>query len=68
MTLLTRSVAVGALVGALGLVGATSVAAATGSDFAEHVRTCEAAMGFSGEHNPGVMHQGFSSWSEMHGC
>jgi hypothetical protein len=40
----------------------------TGRDYAEHVRMCQQEMGFSGTHNPGVMHQGFSGWDPAHTC
>lgn len=36
--------------------------------FSEHVRTCQQEMGFTGAHNPGVMHQGFSGWDPSHTC
>lgn len=39
-----------------------------GRDYAEHVRICQQEMGFSGTHNPGVMHQGFSGWDPAHTC
>lgn len=42
--------------------------AATGRDYSEHVRACQQDMGFTGTHNPGVMHQGFSSWDPTHAC
>lgn len=42
--------------------------AATGSTFSQHVRTCQQEMGFSGPHNPGVMHQGLSGWDPSHAC
>ncbi len=34
--------------------------------FAEHVRMHASDTGFSGSHNPGVMHQGFSGWDASH--
>ena len=40
----------------------------TGRDYAEHVRMCQQAMGFSGTHNPGVMHHGYSGWHAHHAC
>ena len=42
-------------------VASTNVAAA---NFGQHVRTCAQAMGFSGEHNPG-MHHGAAGWDGM---
>lgn len=38
----------------------------TGREFADHVRMAQTQMGFSGTHNPGVMHQGFSGWEAHH--
>lgn len=35
--------------------------------FGEHVVHCAQQMGFSGDHNPGVHHQGFSNWQD-HTC
>jgi hypothetical protein len=57
------------LVGALlGLTATAPAQAASGRDFSEHVRGCQQEMGFSGTHNPGVMHQGFSGWDPEHTC
>lgn len=58
------------------VVGATLAAlavsapahAAEGQGFSEHVRACQWDMGFTGTHNPGVMHQGFSGWDPSHTC
>jgi len=52
------------------VTGAGSAVAAdgTGRDYAEHVRMCQQEMGFSGTHNPGVMHQGYSGWDPAHTC
>lgn len=36
--------------------------AQTGADYGQHVVMCAQEMGFDGEHNPGVMHRGFSGW------
>ncbi len=36
--------------------------AQTGADYGRHVVMCAQEMGFDGEHNPGVMHRGFSGW------
>ncbi|MFA4965045.1 MAG: hypothetical protein WC709_05330 [Thermoleophilia bacterium] len=55
---------------ALTLVPAAPALAATGADgagldFGQHHATHAQEMGgFTGEMNPGVMHQGFSSWME----
>jgi hypothetical protein len=48
--------------------GLAHAADGTGPDYAEHVRMCQQAMGFSGTHNPGVMHQGYSGWDPDHTC
>lgn len=58
------------------VVGATMAArtvsapayAAEGQDFSEHVRACQGDVGFTGTHNPGVMHQGLSGWEPSHTC
>ncbi len=63
--------AVIAVVGAalFGVVAsAPAQATSAGQEFSEHVRACQQAMGFSGTHNPGVMHQGFSGWDPSHSC
>lgn len=36
------------------------------SPYADHVVHCAQTMGFTGTHNPGVHHQGFSGW--QHEC
>lgn len=38
----------------------------TGRDFGEHHSLHAQTMGFDGDHNPGVHHQGFSGWTEHH--
>lgn len=48
--------------------GAASGNAADGQLYAQHVRDCQASMGFTGTHNPGVMHQGYSGWDPDHTC
>ena len=48
--------------------GSALAAEATGRDYAEHVRMCQQEMGFSGTHNPGVMHRGYSGWDPTHTC
>lgn len=58
------AVSVAAVFAVAGPVGADE----TGRDYAEHVRMCQQHMGFSGTHNPGVMHQGFSGWDPTHVC
>ena len=63
-----------AMMAAAGLIlitvgeGSSFAAAGAGRDYAQHVRMCQQAMGFSGTHNPGVMHQGFSGWDPDHTC
>lgn len=47
-------------------VGAASPATAA-DDFGDHVSTCAQAIGFSGDHNPG-MHQGRHGWDPTHAC
>lgn len=55
--------------GLLAAGGAPALAAdTTGRDYAEHVRMCQQMMGFSGTHNPGVMHHGYSGWDPEHAC
>lgn len=48
--------------------GSASAADGGGRDYAEHLRMCQQSMGFSGTHNPGVMHQGRSGWDPDHTC
>ena len=48
--------------------GSAFAADGTGLDYAEHVRMCQQAMGFTGTHNPGVMHEGFAGWDPNHTC
>ncbi len=48
--------------------GSAIAADGAGRDYAEHVRACQQSMGFSGTHNPGVMHQGYSGWDPDHTC
>lgn len=48
--------------------GSAVAADGTGRDYADHVRMCQRSMGFSGTHNPGVMHQGYSGWNPDHAC
>lgn len=47
---------------------AASGNAADGQLYSQHVRDCQASMGFTGDHNPGVMHQGYSGWDPNHTC
>lgn len=42
------------------LLVASPVAAMTGAEYGAHVSECAQLRMFSGSHNPGVMHQGFS--------
>ena len=42
--------------------------AGSGPAFSQHVRSCQREMGFTGTHNPGVMHQGLSGWDPGHTC
>lgn len=56
------------VVAVLGTAVALPAQAATSRDYSEHVRACQQDMGFSGTHNPGVMHQGFSNWNPDHSC
>jgi hypothetical protein len=65
-----RSVVVLATVlGAIVVVPAAAWAdtGATGRDFGGHVVMCAQAMGFNGQHNPG-MHRGFAGWDPAHMC
>ncbi len=58
----------GATLAALAMSAPAHAAAAAGQDFSEHVRACQRDMGFTGTHNPGVMHQGLSGWDPSHTC
>lgn len=40
----------------------TGPALAATPNFGSHVSDCARTMGFSGTHNPGVMHHGASGW------
>ncbi|WP_345040606.1 hypothetical protein [Georgenia daeguensis] len=66
MARLHRRPAVVMLLAALGVVAATGTASADPtdppghSDFGKHV--VEHNEHFDGEHNPGVVHQGYSNW------
>lgn len=65
----SRSVSAMLTAALVGLVASAPAQASTGVDYADHVRACQQEMGFSGTHNPGVMHQGFSGWdSTTHTC
>jgi len=64
---LASMVAAGLITVATG-AGSAVAADGTGGDYAEHVRMCQQEMGFSGTHNPGVMHQGYSGWDPAHTC
>lgn len=54
------------------MFSATAASAAApdpGPAFGQHVSDCAKTMGFSGAHNPGVMHQGKSGWTvDMMAC
>jgi len=57
-----------ALILVVASAGVALAADGAGRDYAEHVRMCQQAMGFSGTHNPGVVHQGYSGWDPDHTC
>lgn len=40
----------------------TGPALSADPNFGSHVRVCAQTMGFSGTHNPGVMHYGAAGW------
>jgi hypothetical protein len=58
--LLATALAAGTAVLSAG--GASAAAPDQGPAFGQHVSQCAKTMGFSGTHNPGVMHQGKSGW------
>jgi hypothetical protein len=62
MTRLLRIIIVASAVLASLLVASPVAAAGTGAEYGDHVSDCARAGHFSGSHNPGVMHQGFSGW------
>ena len=70
MARLTLAGAAAAVLAGAAAVPAQAVPAqaAAGQDYAAHVRACQAEMGFSGTHNPGVMHRGYSGWDPTHLC
>ncbi len=49
------------LAGAATAFAAAPAAADSGRTFGQHVASCAKAVGFDGDHNPG-MHQGRSGW------
>jgi hypothetical protein len=65
-----RMVAVAALVAGLGVLGAAGTASAGPtdppghSDYGHHV--VDHNDHFGGQHNPGVMHHGYSGWEGHH--
>ena len=64
-----RLAAMTLLAASFGVLGSAIPAAAqggsgSGAEFGQHVVACNDH--FSGEHNPGVHHRGFSGW-DMHG-
>ena len=68
LTALAGIALTGAVVLSGGAAGAATADTSTGSAFSDHVRTCQQEMGFTGTHNPGVMHQGLSGWDPSHAC
>lgn len=46
---------------------AADTADLTGRDFGEHHSLHAQTMGFDGDHDPGVHHEGFPGWAERHG-
>lgn len=60
----TYAAGIAALLAAMVVPAGPAVAA---PEYAEHVVHCAQEMGFSGTHNPGVHHQGFSGW-QAHEC
>lgn len=66
-----RKLAAGLLVASFGVIGSALPAAAQpgpgpGREFGQHVVACNEH--FSGEHNPGVHHRGFSGWQMHDNC
>jgi len=66
-----RLTAAALLIASFGVIGSALPAAAqdgsgSGREFGEHVVACNDH--FSGEHNPGVHHRGFSGWQMDHDC
>ncbi len=71
MEKLGRKLAAGLLVASFGVIGSALPAAAEpgpgpGREFGQHVVACNDH--FSGEHNPGVHHRGFSGWPMHDDC
>ena len=59
--LLAAALAAGTVV--LSAAGASAAAPDPGPTFGQHVSDCAKTMGgFSGAHNPGIMHHGKSGW------
>lgn len=54
-------------VAALALTTTPALALDVPNPYADHVVHCAQTMGFTGTHNPGVHHRGFSGW-EQHEC
>lgn len=52
--------------GAMLLAATPAQAANTNADYGQHVRHCAQHMGFSGDENPGLHHQGKSGWEPLH--
>ncbi|CAN5617433.1 hypothetical protein BH10ACT10_BH10ACT10_09630 [soil metagenome] len=66
--LLIRSAGVALLATVMSVSLVSGAGATAGSDYSQHVRACSQSMGFSGTHNPGVMHHGLSGWDPTHVC
>lgn len=64
--LLTAALTAGTFL--LSAAGASAAVPAPGPAYGHHVALCAKTMGFSGTHNPGVMHQGKSGWDGMTTC
>lgn len=64
-----RLIAAGLVVASFGVIGSALPAAAQpgpGREFGQHVVACNDH--FSGDHNPGVHHRGFSGWDMHEDC
>ena len=68
LTTLAGLAVVGTVALSGGLTGDAALGRVSGTPFSEHVRACQQEMGFTGTHNPGVMHHGFSGWDPSHAC
>lgn len=65
-----RFVAIATTAAAVSLLATMPAQAAPGgqSEYGQHVRMCAQMMGFDGQMNPGVHHQGRSGWDPAHSC